>query len=107
MANVTYTGPDEVNAFVLIALKSGLKLWLKTGMQPNRGWTRNAMIAKAASLTGKAYANSRKGAEAALADLEETIADAMEAGFQRKARMEQGAIWIHGRPYADPDRSED
>lgn len=66
----TFSGPDEVNTFVLISLKGGLGLWLKTGMQPNRGWTRNAMLAKAESITGQVYARSRKGAEAAFADLQ-------------------------------------
>lgn len=49
-----FTGED-VNTFVLITLKSGLKLYAETGMKPNRMWTATAMLRKASEFTGKAY----------------------------------------------------
>jgi len=65
---IVFSGRDEVNTYVAITLKHGLKLYAKTGMKPNRAWTPTRMLAKATELTGKKY---KRGAylEAA-ADLE-------------------------------------
>jgi hypothetical protein len=66
-----FAGKDQVDMFVLIVLKNGISLYLKTGMKPNRAWTPTAMRIKATSYTGIEYARSRKGLERALAHLEE------------------------------------
>lgn len=54
----------------LIAVKGGIKFYLKTGMKINAAYTPKRMLEVARSFTGKKYANSRKGLEAAMADLD-------------------------------------
>ena len=51
----TFTGRDEVNTFVLIAVKNAISLYLKTGMKANRAYTPTNMLAKAGEFTGKVY----------------------------------------------------
>ena len=55
MSCTTFTGPEEVSRFVLVTLKSGLKLYAKTGIKPNRAWTPTRMLAKATEFTGVKY----------------------------------------------------
>jgi hypothetical protein len=50
-----FTGKDEVNTFVLIALKNAIKLYVNTGMKANRAYTPANMLAKASEFTGKTY----------------------------------------------------
>ena len=72
----SFTG-EHVNAYVCTALASGLRLYAKTGMKPNRAWTPKAMMAKAAELTGKKFgARDYEGAAAALKLKAEEIANA-------------------------------
>lgn len=49
----TFTGEAGVTTFVALSLKSGIKLYAKTGIRPNRAWTPRAMMAKASEITGK------------------------------------------------------
>jgi len=50
-----------------LAIRSGLRLYAKTGMKPNSAWTPMRMLKRAEAITGKAY---RKGQyEIAAADL--------------------------------------
>lgn len=65
---IVYSGPEQVERFVLITLKHGLRLYAKTGMQPNRAWTITNMLRKAERATGKKY--KRTEAMKAVADLE-------------------------------------
>ena len=51
----TFTGPKEVNTFVLVVLKNAIKLYLGTGMKANRSYTPANMLAKASEFTGKTY----------------------------------------------------
>ena len=51
----TFAGPDAVALFRAMALKSGLKLYARTGMRPNRAWTPTAMLRTAAAITHKTY----------------------------------------------------
>lgn len=51
----TFTGPKEVNTFVLVVLKNAIKLYLGTGMKANRSYTPTNMLAKAGEFTGKTY----------------------------------------------------
>jgi hypothetical protein len=55
MSNITFSGPEQVNTFVAIALKHGLILYARTGMKPNRMWTIGNMLRKAGEITGKHY----------------------------------------------------
>ena len=51
----TFTGEKEVNTFVLVILKSAIKLYINTGMKANRAYTPTNMLAKAGEFTGKTY----------------------------------------------------
>jgi hypothetical protein len=55
MSATVFAGPAAVNVFVAITLKSGINLYMKTGMKPNRMWTPSAMLAKAGQITGKTF----------------------------------------------------
>lgn len=48
----SFTGQQGVNTFVAISLRSGIKLYAKTGIKPNRMWTATNMLAKASEITG-------------------------------------------------------
>jgi hypothetical protein len=51
----TFSGPAQVNTFVMITLKSAIKLYIQTGMKANRAYTPTNMLAKAGELLGKTY----------------------------------------------------
>lgn len=68
----TFTGTNGVATYRAIALKSGLGLYVKTGIQPNRAWTPMTMLATASAITGKRY--KRGQYVLAIADLESWIA---------------------------------
>lgn len=65
-----FAGPENVQAFRMITIKHGLKLFAKTGMKPNRAWTLKNMLRAASESTGTKYPNSRKGAMTAYKDLD-------------------------------------
>ena len=52
---LVFSGTAGVNTFIAISLKSGLRLYAKTGIKPNSAWTPTAMLRKASEITGKAY----------------------------------------------------
>lgn len=51
----SFVGPDAVALFRAATIASGLRLYAKTGMRPNRMWTPTAMLAAATGITGKKY----------------------------------------------------
>lgn len=51
----TFSGPGAVNVFAMAALASGLRLYAKTGMKPNRAWTPTTMMRAAAHHTGLTF----------------------------------------------------
>lgn len=53
--SVTFTGPKEVNTFVIVVLRSAISLYSKTGMKANRAYTSTNMLRKAGEITGKKY----------------------------------------------------
>jgi hypothetical protein len=57
--------------FQAAALKSGLRLYLDTGIKPNSQWTLKNMLRTAGDLTGKAY--TRMNARDAVVDLQNWI----------------------------------
>lgn len=64
---MVFSGEAGVNTFVAVSLKSGLKLFARTGMKPNRLWSPKNMMAKASEITGKKFkARDYDGAAAAL-----------------------------------------
>jgi hypothetical protein len=64
----TFTGTG-VQVYRAAVIKSGLKLYLKTGMKPNRAYTPSAMMRVASEITGKKFkARDYAGAVAALED---------------------------------------
>lgn len=70
----TFSGTRGVQTFRAISLKHGLKLYSKTGMLPNRAWTKGNMLATAGAITGVAYKpRARDSVVRAIADLERWI----------------------------------
>lgn len=55
MSAQVFAGREEVNTFVMITLKSAIKLYISTGMKANRAYTPTNMLAKAGELLGKKY----------------------------------------------------
>lgn len=49
------TTPEEINTFVLVTLKSAIKMYVNHGIKANRAYTPTAMLAKAGELLGKEY----------------------------------------------------
>ena len=52
---IAFNGPDGVAIYRATVLASGLRLYAKTGMKPNRAWTPTAMLQAAGSITGTRY----------------------------------------------------
>ena len=50
-----FTGTDGVKTYRAAVLKSGLAMYAKCGMKPNRAWTPSAMLRAAGEITGKKY----------------------------------------------------
>jgi len=68
MSAMVFSGTAGVNTFRAITLKSGLALYAKTGMKPNRMWSPKNMMALASEITGKKFkARDYQGAVDALA----------------------------------------
>ena len=51
----TFVGKSGVDTFRAVALRSGLSLYAKTGMKPNRAWTPGNMLKAAGEITGVKY----------------------------------------------------
>lgn len=61
-----FTGP-AVNVYVAASLRTGLRLYARTGIKPNRQWTPKNMMTMAARLTGRTFkARDYNGAADAL-----------------------------------------
>jgi hypothetical protein len=74
-ACTSFVGRDAVEVFRLRVIASGLRLYAKTGIKPNRAYTPSAMLAAAEQVTGKKY---KRGAyEAAAADIDVRVAEMM------------------------------
>lgn len=50
-----FTGPDGVKLYVAQTLISALRLYVKSGLKVNSGWTPSRMLRRAESITGKQY----------------------------------------------------
>jgi hypothetical protein len=74
----TFAGPDGVALYRATALASGLRLYAKTKMKPNRAWSPSAMLAAATGITGKKY---KRGEYAKAADDLKIWADTMAAAL--------------------------
>lgn len=61
----SYVGTDGVALFRAIALHSGLLMYAKHRMMPNRSWTPTKMLSAASAITGKPY---KRGAYLAAAE---------------------------------------
>jgi hypothetical protein len=59
---------EGITVYRAVALKHGLRLYVKTGIKPNRLWTITNMLKAAGLITGKAY--KRGHAAQAIHDLE-------------------------------------
>lgn len=52
---ITFNGADAVSVYAIRVLASGLALYAKTGMIPNRAYTPTKMLARASEYTGVRY----------------------------------------------------
>lgn len=69
----------DPSIFQAITIATGLKLYARTGMKPNRAWTPKAMMAAAARLTGKRFAaRDYIGAAEALTAHAKALAEAQD-----------------------------
>lgn len=70
----TFAGADAVAIYRAVALRSGIAMYARTGMKPNRMWTPTAMLKAAGEITGKSY--KRGQYQQAFDDLEAWIVKA-------------------------------
>tara|TARA_R100001244_G_scaffold120479_1_gene90094 strand:- start:632 stop:856 length:225 start_codon:yes stop_codon:yes gene_type:complete len=59
----------EPNMYQAVALKHGLKFWIRHGEKVNTRWTVTNMLRTIGKFTGKSYKRSKRGQEEALADI--------------------------------------
>jgi len=67
---VSFVGREQVAAAQVIILAGALRLYLRTGVRPNRAYTATNMRAAASRITGVEYPRGRRGLELASTDLE-------------------------------------
>lgn len=68
----TFSGTHGINVFQCLTIASGLTLYAKTKMKPNRAYTPSAMMKAASQITGKKFkSRDYLGAAAALKELAE------------------------------------
>ena len=77
-----FVGPDAIALYRATAIRSGLKMYAKCGMRPNRAWTPTAMLKAAGEITGKTY--KRGQYLSAAADLE-IWANTMSAALPKRS----------------------
>ena len=76
-----FTGPAAVNVFACKVLASGLRLYAKTGMQPNRAYTPTKMLKAAETYTGQKFKRGEyEKAAQALTELADASAKALPEG---------------------------
>jgi hypothetical protein len=54
-SGTSYLGEDAVRLYQALALRTALKLHLRTGLVPNKGWTIGKMYVLAESFSHKSY----------------------------------------------------
>lgn len=89
----TFEGKDGIERYRLITIKAGLKLYVKSGMIPNRSWTLSKMLRAAGEFTGKVYPRSARGAEDAVRDLQAIFEDLVATPKEPENR----GSWVDGR----------
>ena len=79
-SGTSFVGPDAVAFYRATVIAGGLRLYAKTGMQPNRAYTPRAMMRVASEITGKKFkARDYIGA----ADALKVWADTMKAALPK------------------------
>jgi len=77
----SFNGPEAVSVYAMTVLASGLRLYAKTGMQPNRAYTPKAMMSAAERYTGRKFkARDYEGAAQALKDAAQALAQSLPPG---------------------------
>jgi hypothetical protein len=83
-----FSGEHAVSVFQCKVIASGLRLYAKTGMMPNRNYTPKNMMAMATQLTGiKFKARDYLGAADALNLLADKTAAEIKAGVHPESRI--------------------
>lgn len=78
--NGTSFSGSDVGIYRAAVIASALRLYAKTGMQPNRAYTPTAMLAAAREITGKTF---KRGQYVAAAEALEAWADARKSEPRR------------------------
>ena len=78
----TFSGPGAVSVFAMAAIASGLRLYAKTGMRPNRAYTPMNMMRAARSYLGDAANGVKTREYEKMADL---LSNKVQAEKQRIA----------------------
>lgn len=52
----SFVGPEAVDVFAMAVIATGLRLYARTGIRPNRAYTPKAMMAAATRYTGLDFA---------------------------------------------------
>jgi hypothetical protein len=60
-----FAGPDAVSMIRAFTIASGLSLYAKAGIVPNRAWTPTKMLQAASGITGKKYKRGQHAQAAA------------------------------------------
>jgi hypothetical protein len=83
--NISFDGPEAVNIFRLVAMRSALQLELDTGLRHSRV----NIKAAAEQVLGKTFPRSRKGKQACIDALQTRLEEIKaEATAERKRRLE-------------------
>jgi len=78
--SITVDGEQSMRVYRVLAIRSALSLWERTGLLPGRGITLSVMLGNASQFTGKTYPKSKRGAMAAQADLAALLPAPVTAG---------------------------
>ena len=77
----TFSGPRAVDVFAMLTLASGLRLYAKTGIKPNRAYTPKAMMRAAERHTGMVFKpRDYESAASALTEAAEALAGNLPDG---------------------------
>lgn len=68
------TTADQMRRFNQAQVRAALRLYLRTGMLPNRGVTMGMLLEQAGKHTGCTYTKRRGACAAAIADLDKLLA---------------------------------
>lgn len=69
------TTPHSIEMYRMVVIRSGLKVYLETGMKVNRMYTPGRMVEAISQKTGKQYKRSKNGMKQAFEDITQWLLD--------------------------------